>query len=114
MAKHRTPAPRAQRGETLAEVLVALLIVALATMLLAAMVMTAGSVNVDTRQKDEAFYDALGKVEALDNGAVYDTGTSFNAVITPDPATPTVSGTKKEVPVKVYSLEGLTFYKKNP
>ena len=111
MAKHRAPAPRAQRGETLVEVLIALLIVALSTLLLAAMVMTSGSVNIIARQKDEAFYEALSKVEAMDSGTPDLTSTPETVQIAPDPGNPT-SGSNKEIGVTVYSADGLAFYKK--
>ena len=109
MAKHRAPAPRAQRGETLVEVLIALLIVALSTLLLAAMVMTSGSVNIIARQKDEAFYEALRNVEAMNPTGL--TSTSQTVQIDPNP---NGTGSPKTVTVNVYSSDGLAFYKKQP
>ncbi len=102
MAKQRTPIPRAQRGETLAEVLVALLIVALSTMLLVTMVMTSARINIAAREKDKAFYEAVSKVEAMDA----DTG-GFTMLIEPEDGTAPDS-----IPVTGYTSGGLTIYKK--
>lgn len=67
MKKLRTTPERARKGETLVEVLVALLVATLATLLLAAMVTASAKVNIAARQKDEAFFKALTQVEALDD-----------------------------------------------
>lgn len=56
---------KSHRGETLAEVLVALLIVTLATLMLAAMATASNSISITARQKDEEFYQALRDVEAM-------------------------------------------------
>lgn len=108
MTKHRTPAARAQKGETLAEVLVALLIVALAALLLASMVSVAAHMNITAREKDEAFYQALTQIERLDSTA-QQTGTVFQAVIEPETGGAGGAG-GKTVNVTVYSADGLTFY----
>lgn len=56
---------RSHRGESLAEVLVAMLIIALSVMLLAVMVTTAGSINMQTRLRDEQFYKELSAAETF-------------------------------------------------
>lgn len=62
---------RSRRGESLAEVLVAMLIIALSVLLLAVMVTTAGSINMQTRRRDEQFYKDLSAAETFGdyNGA---------------------------------------------
>lgn len=119
MTKHRFCTPRAQRGETLVEVLVALLIVTLATLLLASIVSVSFSINLTARQKDEKFYKALSKVEAMNSGVKVDDGSDKYVVIEPDPTDPTAP-TEPRVKVDVYwsdspdgdTNENLALYKK--
>lgn len=124
MTKHRFCTPRAQRGETLVEVLVALLIVTLATLLLASIVSVSFSINLTARQKDEKFYNALSKVEAMNSGAKVNDVSDKSVVIEPvtttpiDPTAPTEP--KVKVDVDVYwsdspegdTNENLALYKK--
>ena len=118
MTKHRFCTPRAQRGETMVEVLVALLIVTLATLLLASIVSVSFSINLTARQKDEKFYKALSKVEAMNSGAKVNDGITKSVVIEPDPTDPTEPTVK--VDVDVYwsdspdgdTNENLALYKK--
>ena len=115
MRKGSAGVKRRRRGETLAEVLVALLIVSLSTLLLAAMVTASAGVNLTARQKDEKFYDALSKVEAMDETVgVKDpadlTGATlqkFDVVI--DDGDPTSTDTT--IQVNVYTSENLAIYK---
>ena len=107
MTKHRTPVPRAQKGETLAEVLVALLIVALAALLLASMAAVSNSINIAARQKDDALYAALTAVEAMPATTTPQTG----QVAIYDAAGSMVGS---PYGVSVYSSGSLTFYKPNP
>ncbi len=106
MTKHKAPASRAQRGETLAEVLVAMLIVALATLLLASMVMASAHINIAAREKDKAFYEALRKVESLEtdttDGNLYMVKIHNEGSALPD----------KDCTVTVYTQDNLTLYKK--
>lgn len=118
MTKHKTPAPRAQRGETLAEVLIALLIVALSALLLASMVAVAAHINTTARQMDSEFYAALQAVETMDAGTKQPTpaapATPYNVKIEADagaPGTPSVREWEN-VPVDVYTQGDLTLYKK--
>lgn len=77
---------KSHRGETLAEVLVALLIVTLATLMLAAMATASNSISITARQKDEEFYQALRDVEAMksDNVVGGATPQKFTVNITGD------------------------------
>lgn len=54
---------RARRGETLAEVLIALLVLGLSTVMLAGMLNTAGQLSADAQKRDEAFVQALNEME---------------------------------------------------
>ena len=110
MAKHTLPASRAQKGETLAEVLVALLIVALAALLLASMTATSGTIDIAARQKDTAFYAALTRVEAMDSTAKESGHQAVIEQIEPVTGEP-MSGTAKNYQVDVYTADGLTLYK---
>lgn len=114
MTKPRTRIPRAQRGETLAEVLVALLIIALSSMLLATMVTVSAQINITARQKDDTFYAALSEVEALNEETAEKDPTggmglkTFTVLIEPKDS-PTSAD---KVEVNVYTQENLTLYKK--
>lgn len=67
MTNHRPGTARARKGETLVEVLVALLIATLATLLLASMVTASARVNIAAKQKDDEFFEVLTRVEAMDD-----------------------------------------------
>lgn len=55
-----------RRGESLAEVLISMLIIALAVLLLAVMLSTAGSLDRQTRVRDGHFYEELTAAEIYD------------------------------------------------
>ena len=97
---------RSRRGETFVEVLVALLIVALATMLLASMVMASGSIDANTREQDEKFYDA---VSALESGDTTAGGTVTTGSVTVEWET---GGPSVNVTVDIYEQDGLKAYRK--
>lgn len=100
---------RSRLGETFVEVLVALLIVALATMLLASMVMASGSIDANTREQDEKFYDA---VSALESGVI---DTAAGGTVTKN-ETMTVEwgtgGSSVNVTVDINEQDGLKAYRK--
>lgn len=98
---------RSRLGETFVEVLVALLIVALATMLLASMVMASGSIDANTREQDEKFYDA---VSALESGVI-DTAAG-GTVTTGKEVTVNWGGTDVKKNVTLYEQDGLKAYRK--
>ena len=54
---------RSRSGETLVEVLIALMIIALSSMLLVVMITTAASIDMSTRSRDETFYEDLTRAE---------------------------------------------------
>ena len=85
MTRCKTNMPRAQKGETLAEVLVAMLIVAVSALLLAAMTAAAAGINLAAHKQDAEFYAAMTKVEAMDTDA-HVTAPSGTAVVIMDAA----------------------------
>ncbi len=97
---------RSRRGETFVEVLVALLIVALATMLLASMVMASGSIDANTREQDEKFYDA---VSALESGDTTAGGTPTTGSVTVN-----WGGDDVKKNVDIYEQDGLKAWKVKP
>ena len=104
--KKAARAPHSRRwrsGETLVEVLIALLIVTLSTLLLASMSTVSGSIDLAARQNDERFYEALSKVEAMDGA-----GISVQQVTITE-STP--GATPKRFRVTVYTSDGLAAYK---
>ena len=91
-------------GETLAEVLVALLIIALSSMLLVVMMGTASGIDRQTRQREETFYKDLSNAEThtAEDGTP---ATGEIRIKTPDDETQTIQ-------VTVYGGSGLTSYEK--
>ena len=90
---------RARSGETLAEVLVALLIIALSSALLLVMINTAASIDLKTRARDKTFYEDL-------TGAETHTGTAGSgeiAITVEDD-----SSFLLKIPVTTYGGNGMT------
>ncbi len=114
MTRHRFDKARSRKGETMAEVLVSLLVVTLAALLMATMVSTSGSINLAARKMDEKFYEALSKVESVHSETgVKEAGVlrTYKVLIEqnlPAPATPVVTD---DADVYVYTSEDLTLYK---
>ena len=92
---------RSRSGETLAEVLIALLIISLSSMLLVVMISTAGRIDMATRARDKMFYEELNLAETH-TGGTETTGTIK------------ISGgsTDQYIEVTVYGGNGLTSYEK--
>lgn len=63
--------PRSKKGETLAETLIALLLVCIASVALASMVMAASRMNATAMERDDALYAAVSQAEiaSLDDGS---------------------------------------------
>ena len=95
---------RSRSGETLAEVLVALLIIALSSMLLVVMYNTAASIDMRTRQRDRTFYEELQHAEThYVQGAAAEEGVV--SITVSDESSP------KHIDVTVHGGSGLTSYK---
>ena len=96
----------AQSGETLAEVLVALLIIALSSMLLVVMINTAARIDLRTRQRDKTFYEDLTHAEThYVEGTEAETGKVRISISATD---------SRLIDVTVHGGNGLTSYKKLP
>lgn len=97
---------RERSGETLVEVLIALLIIALSSFLLAVMVSTAGNIDMTTRNRDREFYEELTHADTrtVEEGGAPKDG---NVVIAVDGEADPI-----EVEVNVYGGVGLASYAK--
>ena len=84
---------RSQKGETLTETLVGVLLVALASVVLAAMIGAACRMNIRAKVRDEALY---AEITAAENRTGGETGS----------VTVKVDGTEESVQVKYYGAEG--------
>ncbi len=93
---------RSRSGESLAEVLVAMLIILLAALLLMSMVSASGNIDMQVKEQDSSFYDALSRLEK--KAGAGETG----KVVTVTDET----GTKIEIEVKVYTQDGMRAYEK--
>ena len=71
---------KSRAGETLAEVLVSILVIAFALLLLASMVSASGSIDLSTRERDGEFYENLTSAEKKENV----TGTGTTGTVTVD------------------------------
>ncbi len=111
-----------RRGESLAEVLVAMLVIALAVLLLASMVSAAGSIDMETRTQDTRFYKELSAAEQHQPfGTVPARGYAIDIAVKepgpPDPVTNEVTwDTKKELSANVtlYGGDHLLSYQVTP
>lgn len=110
---------RARRGETLVEILVAILIIALASGLFASMYMAAMNLNLAARKDDDNFYKAVTDLEQMvDDG----TGTAVEGEhkikfeIKPETSSDpgegeSVQGGSGDIQVDVYTQDGMSVYK---
>ncbi len=110
---------KAKRGETLVEILVAILIIALASGLFASMYMAAMNLNLAARKDDDNFYKAVTELEQMvDDG----TGTAAEGdhkikfKITPETGSDPgegepAKGGSGDIQVDVYTQDGMSVYK---
>lgn len=95
---------RSRSGESLAEVLVAMLIILLAALLLMSMVSASGNIDMQVKEQDSSFYDALSRLEKK-AGTESKTG---KVTVTDDAGTQIA-----EIDVKVYTQDGMRAYEKD-
>lgn len=95
---------RARAGETLGEVLIAMLIVALSALMLAGMVSSAGQINLSVRETDESFYKSVSALEKRD-------GTPKDGTLNVKIETSGAGVTTEEVEVSVFEEGGMISYK---
>ena len=107
---------RSRAGETLAEVLVALLIIALSSMLLVVMYNVATSIDLATRARDKIFYEDLSRAETHSSAPGGAEAGSSKIQITDVTGVADLTEGKllKEFDVTTYGGNGLTSYEKKP
>ncbi len=103
--KRNTLRRRACAGETLGEVLAALLLAALSALTLAGTVLPAGRIDLSVREADESFYKSVSALERWEG-----TGTAGSLSVTAVRADGT--GFSAEIPVLVYEEGGMIAYQK--
>lgn len=95
-----------RKGETLVEILVAILIIALAAGLFASMYMAAMSINSSARKQDEQFFDAVEKLEQ----AVDENKTKSDKTVTYTPVGEG-AGASSSAQVEVVTEDGMSVYR---
>lgn len=92
---------KSRRGESLAELLIAVIIVALGCLLIATMYAASMSINIEAKKSDDGFYDALTEME-------FSGGDGVNASVRLTDG----EGDNIEIPVKQYGNDGFSSYRK--
>lgn len=95
---------RSSRGETLTEILAAILVCGFSIMLLVGMVNTSMNINRQAREADVAFYETLSNVETHTFGAA---GAGEER---PCQVVFSGAGSSISVPARSYTENGLTIY----
>lgn len=96
---------RSSRGETLTEILAAILVCGFSIMLLVGMITTSMRINSSAREMDGVFYEALSDVETHTFAATDDPCAVKLSQSGPGSTLPTLS-----LPVRGYTQNGLTVY----
>ena len=100
---------KSKSGETLVEILIAILIIALSAGLFASMYTASANINRSAREKDEKIYDAVGQLEDFIGSA--NGGTKGKVKYTPtDSEGNSQSDGEKDVEVQVFTQDGMTAY----
>lgn len=115
--KYGTRKLSSRRGETLVEILVAILIIALSAGLFASMYMAAMGINSSAREQDRLFYDAVDRLEEMivagDDESVKDTVHYTPRKAEGDTSEPPLMGNTGDVAVDVFTQDGMTVYKES-
>lgn len=98
-------------GETLAEVLVALLIIVLSGMMLAGMISAAAGINLASRSRDETFYKDLSLAEMQTEPLSPPAGADSDVIIISD-ITGVEAQELQRIDVTAFGGSGLTSYEK--
>lgn len=98
---------KSKKGESLAEILIAILIIAFGCMLIAAMYSASMSMNLDAQDADKDFYDAITKMESMGSG---DKSGDLTVGITDENG----ATEKGDIKVDRYGSGGLSSYRKQP
>lgn len=96
---------RSRAGETLAEILVALLIIALASILMVGMYSASTSIDKSARDQDKKLYESLSAVEG-------GTATATKQTVTLTDTTAGVTHENVDIEVNVYEDGAFTAYRK--
>lgn len=107
---------RSRRGESLAEVLIAMLIIALSVLMLAAMVSAAGAINMRTRARDEQFYKELSAAETFGGylGTQVVTGKRIHIQELDEDGHDKTDGIKMDLKVEAHGGDALLSYSAKP
>lgn len=101
---------KSKTGETLAEILVAILIIALSAGLFATLYVAAMNINLSAREEDEKLFDSVGELEENIHGNGNEDGkTSGKVHYAPEGGT----GTEDDITVDFYTKDGMTVYKES-
>lgn len=101
---------KSKTGETLAEILVAILIIALSAGLFATLYVAAMNINLSAREEDEKLFDSVSELEENIHGNGSEDGKSSGKVqYKPEGGT----GSTDDIPVDFYTKDGMTVYKES-
>ena len=100
---------KSKTGETLAEILVAILIIALSAGLFATLYVAAMNINLSAREEDEKLFDSVGELEENIHGNGNEDGkTSGKVQYKPEGSTESAGS---QIDVDFYTKDGMTVYK---
>ncbi len=99
---------KSKSGETLMEILVAILILALSAGLFASMYTASANINRSAREKDEKIYDAVGELEDFIGST--SGGTEGTVTYTPLDSEGEPQSGEGNVKVQVFTQDGMTAY----
>lgn len=99
--KRITEKLHSRRGETLVEILVAILIIALSAGLFATMYTASMRINLTAREQDEAFYAAVEDLEEM-------SGSGSSGTVNYEPEG---GGSATSESVELFTRDGMTAYK---
>lgn len=98
---------KSKTGETLAEILVAILIIALSAGLFASLYVAAMNINLSAREEDEKLFDSVGKLEEN----IYSGGTGGEGGYIQYKPEDGTGSAGSDIPVDFYTKDGMTVYK---
>ena len=102
---------RSRRGETLVEILVAILIIALSAGLFATMYTASMRIDLTAREQDEAFFAAVGELEEMiDAGEGEGTKGAVQYQPTGEDGQPSSGSTSTSENVELFTRDGMTAY----
>lgn len=103
---------KSKSGETLMEILVAILILALSAGLFAALYSAAMQIDVTAREEDDKMFAAVGELEdMIESGSSESTGTVYYTPVDEDGNEKASSGS--DVGVDLFTKDGMTTYKES-